>query len=165
MNYQANDHYKHSHTIAFVDLAVVENLDFIANINSGTELIFIDPIRDGIKQITAILASRNNIKSLQIISSAKDNKGSLTIGSTQLNIHNLETYIDDLQQWQNALAANPEILIYGCLVLVESLFQNFIYQLAKITKADIGAFVTFPDSITANNHDIDRYSLMVAWRS
>ena len=62
MNYQTNNHHKHHQTITFVDLAIVENLDFIANINSESELIFIDPIRDSIKQMTAILAKRNNIK-------------------------------------------------------------------------------------------------------
>lgn len=155
----------HQKVIAFVDSEAVKNQKSILNSSSATEIIIIDPTRDGIEQITEILAERRNIESLQIVASLTGNEGSLKIGSTQLNIHTLETYIDDLQQWNNALSATPEILIYDCLVLVESIFQNFIQQLSQITGADIGAFVTLSDSIAVNNQESDRYSLMVAWRS
>ncbi|MDJ0633034.1 MAG: DUF4347 domain-containing protein [Xenococcaceae cyanobacterium MO_188.B29] len=165
MNYQTNTYRQNRRSIAFVDAEVVKNQNFIANLNLETELILIDSNRDGIKQITEILAERRNINSLQIITTAQGNEGSINLGLTQLNIHTIEAYIDDLQQWKNALSATPEIMLYGCLVLVESIFQNFIHQLAKITEADIGAFVTFPDNVMANNQEIDPYSLMVAWRS
>lgn len=151
--------------IAFVDAEVINNRNSLANLNPDAELIVIDSSRDGIKQITKILGKRQNIKTLQIIAAINSNENSLKLGLTQLNVHNLQVYLDDLQQWKNALSSQSEILIYGCLVAVESIFQNFIHQLGRITGADIGAFVTFPDSMTANNHESDRYSLMVAWRS
>ncbi len=166
MDYGTHNYQKNHRTITFIDAEVVENLkNPVDDLVPGTELVVIDSTRDGIEQITEILAKRRNIKSLQILASVKGNEGSLKIGLTQLNIHTLEAYVNDLQQWKNALSDASEILIYGCLVVVESIFQNFIYQLAKITGADIGAFVTFPDGLTANKKESDCYSLMVAWRS
>lgn len=165
-DYGTNNHLQKQKMITFIDAEVMENTkNSVSGIVQGTELIIIDSTRDGIEQITEILAARQNIKSLQIIASVTGKEGSLKIGSTQLNIDTLEAYVNDLQQWRNALSTTSEILIYGCLVVVESIFQNFIYQLAMITGADIGAFVTFPDSLTAKGEESDRYSLMVAWRS
>ncbi|KST67453.1 DUF4347 domain-containing protein [Mastigocoleus testarum] len=154
-----------STVIAFVDAEVLKNGNYLANINPNAELIVIDSSRDGIKQITKVLGKRHNIQTLQIIAAINSNENNLKLGLTELSIHNIQAYLDDLQQWKNALSSQSEILIYGCLVGVESIFQNFIHQLGKITGADIGAFVTFPDSMTANNQESDRYSLMVAWRS
>ncbi|MEM9507428.1 MAG: DUF4347 domain-containing protein [Cyanobacteria bacterium P01_E01_bin.35] len=166
INYRGNSYLKKHRTITFIDAEVIENTkNYVSGIVQGTELIVIDSTRDGIEQITEILAARQNIKSLQIIASVTGKEGSLKIGSTQLDIDTLEAYVNDLQQWRNALSTTSEILIYGCLVVVESIFQNFIYQLAKITGADIGAFVTFSDSQMAKGEESDRYSLMVAWHS
>lgn len=87
-----------------------------------------------------------------------------TLGLTQLNSQTLEAYLDDLRQWRQALSAKSEILIYGCLVAFESIFHTFLHQLARITGADIGAFVRFPESIFSEKA-CDRYSLIVAWQA
>ena len=174
MNYQTNIYYQYHwkianttpSVIAFIDAGVVQNRNSMVSLNPDSDLFVIDPNQDGIKQITKILGKRkrHNIKTLRIIAAINGNQDSLKLGLTQLNIHTLEAYLDDLQQWKNALSSQSEILIYGCLVGVESIFQDFIHQLARIIGTDVGAFVTFPDSMTANNKESDRYSLMVAWR-
>lgn len=69
-----------------------------------------------------------------------------------------------MQQWKNALADVAEILIFSGLVLSESPFQNSISQLARITSADIGAFVTIRNHSQENNPENDLYSLIVAWQ-
>jgi len=143
--------------IAFIDHAAILDTNCI-------EIIIIQPERDGIEQITEVLADRENVASLQIIGSTNMNNESLQLGMSLLNIYTLEAYIDNLQQWQNSLSKTPEILLYGCFVEIESIFQSFIQRLSIITKADIGAYVTFTDSIFGD--DISSFnSLLVAWNS
>lgn len=155
------------HQIAFIDQAAIVGQDYTRSLSPEVELIVIQSERDGIEQITEILADKENIASLQIIGSANIYDANLQLGISQLNVHTLEAYIDDLQQWQNSLSKSSEIMIYGCLVEVESNFQIFIQRLSNITKTDIGAYVTFDDSVAVNdtNDLFDCNSLMVAWHS
>lgn len=151
-------------TITFIDSKVIQELNYVANSISGSRSIVIDREGDGIEQITEVLQEHNNIQSIQIIASLNNNGDSIKLGLTELNIHTLEHYKDDLRQWKNALADAAEILIFSGLVLSESLFQNFISQLARITSADIGAFVTIPSHSQENKAENDLYSLIVAWQ-
>lgn len=158
--------------ITFIDSKVIQDLNYVVNSISGSRSIVIvrdkpngmTSLRDGIEQITEILQEHNNIQSIQIIASLNNNGDSIKLGLTELNIHTLEHYKNDLQQWKNALADAAEILIFSGLVLSESLFQNFISQLARITSADIGAFVTIPNHSQENHPEHEFYSLIVAWQ-
>lgn len=167
-----NDPKQHK-AISFIDAERVKHQNSLASLNPAAERIVLDATRDGIEQITEILVNRCNIKSLQIMASDDGKAGDLTLGLTQLNSHTLGDYLDDLKQWRQALSAKSEILIYDCPVVFESTFQNLLHRLARITGADVGAFVTFPDSIPATalasfptiQQKRMPYSLMVAWQA
>jgi hypothetical protein len=84
----------------------------------GVEAIVIDSHRDGVEQISEVLANRTNIDSIHLVSHG--GPGSLQLGKTRLSVDNLEAYSQQLQQWRRALTIDADILIYGCNVAAAS---------------------------------------------
>lgn len=54
--------------IAFIDPTVGDYQNLVAGIVPNTEIVLLDPTRDGVQQITQILANRTEISSAHIIS-------------------------------------------------------------------------------------------------
>ena len=148
--------------LTFVDVRVDLDRVPLMNLHRSTEIFFIDSRRDGIEQITEILSDHAQVQSLQLIGAENDNVGSLKLGLSQLNLYTLEAYLDDLSQWRSTLSTPSAIVLYGCLVTVESVFNHFLQQLAGITGADIGAFVSTPDAGTSS---YSSSSLRMAWQA
>ena len=140
--------------IAFIDSdANLLRLE-VLQLQPNTEIVIIDPERDGIEQITEVLATKRNVPRLQIIGSDNDNEASLQLGLAQLNIYTLEVYLEDLLQWREALSANSDIIISGLQVTIESLIRNFTQRLANITDADVAVFSScFDNTVTRENSD------------
>nr|MDZ8286422.1 FG-GAP-like repeat-containing protein [Nostoc sp. ChiSLP01] len=86
---------------------------------------------DGIAQISA-LCKNHPAASIQII--AHGSPGTLQLGNSQLNLANLHTYRQQLQQWFAA-----EILIYGCEVAAGETGKTFIESLHQLTGTNIAA--------------------------
>ena len=55
-------------SIAFIDTALSDSQTLHNGIKPGTEVIILDRARDGVAQITEVLGSRSNLKSIHIIS-------------------------------------------------------------------------------------------------
>ncbi|WP_341735124.1 DUF4347 domain-containing protein, partial [Microcoleus sp. EPA2] len=102
----------------FIDAAVTDYQTLLDGVKLGVEAIILDSDRDGIEQITEVLANRTNIDSIHLVSHGEP--GSLQLGKTRLSIDNLEAYSQQLQQWRRALTVDADILIYGCNVAAVS---------------------------------------------
>jgi Ca2+-binding RTX toxin-like protein len=100
--------------IAFIDAAVPDCQTLIDGVTPETEVIKLESDRNGIEQITEVLALHSNIDSIHIISHGAP--GSLQLGNGCLSADNLSDYSQQLQQWQNAFTPGADILIYGCNV-------------------------------------------------
>ncbi|MEG4317899.1 MULTISPECIES: DUF4347 domain-containing protein, partial [unclassified Microcoleus] len=105
-------------TIVFIDAAVTDYQTLLDGVKFGVEAIIIDADRDGVEQISEVLANRTNIDSIHLVSHGEP--GSLQLGKTRLSIDNLEDYGKQLQQWRRALTVGADILIYGCNVAAAS---------------------------------------------
>jgi hypothetical protein len=105
-------------TIVFIDAAVADYQTLLDRVKLGVEAIVIDSHRDGVEQISEVLANRTNIDSIHLVSHG--GPGSLQLGKTRLSVDNLETYSQQLQQWRRALTIDADILIYGCNVAAAS---------------------------------------------
>ncbi|MBX9258963.1 DUF4347 domain-containing protein [Desmonostoc muscorum CCALA 125] len=127
--------------IIFIDQAVIDYESLIAGIQPGTSVVILDSTTDGVEQITQALQG-GNFASVQIISHGSS--GSLQLGTTLLNVNNLNSYTNQLQQWRNYLTEDADILLYGCNVA--SFDQTFVQLLSQITGADVAA----SDDITGN---------------
>ncbi|WP_293129495.1 esterase-like activity of phytase family protein, partial [Microcoleus sp. bin38.metabat.b11b12b14.051] len=124
-------------SIAFLDSALPDIQNLRNGIAAGIEVIIIDAARDGVAQITEVLGSRSNIRSIHIISHGRS--ASLQLGAIDLNLTNLQTYANQLQRWWRSLVESAEILLYGCDVAADDAGANFVQQLSRLTRAKIAA--------------------------
>ncbi|MBH8572965.1 DUF4347 domain-containing protein [Nostocaceae cyanobacterium CENA369] len=131
-------------SIVFIDTAVIDYQSLLAGITPGSEVVILDPTKDGVEQISQFLAGceSQSVQSVHIISHGST--GSLQLGSANLSLANLNFYTNQLQQWRNYLTDNADILLYGCNVASGD--RTFVQQLSQITGADIAA----SDDITGN---------------
>ncbi|MEP6578607.1 DUF4347 domain-containing protein, partial [Microcoleus vaginatus GB2-A3] len=123
-------------SLVIVDSRVENYQQLIGGIKAGTEVFVLNPTREAIEQITEILGQRS-ITSLHIVSHGRE--AAVEIGSTELNIHNLETYSNQLQQWGKALNESGSILLYGCNIAAGESGIKFIQKLSELTGANIAA--------------------------
>ncbi|MEG4851903.1 DUF4347 domain-containing protein, partial [Microcoleus sp. B5-D4] len=123
--------------LAIVDSKVENYQEFLRGVKSGTEVILLDRTRDGIEQIAQIAASRHSLNSIQIV--AHGASASVEIGRAELNIHNIETYSSQLQQWGKALNETGSILLLSCNTGAGESGLNFIQKLSEITGANVAA--------------------------
>ncbi len=57
-----------SKSIVFIDAAVPDYQTLVASINPEVEVVLLDSTRDGVEQISSVLANRNELTSVHIIS-------------------------------------------------------------------------------------------------
>jgi hypothetical protein len=123
--------------VAFIDTRVDDYQSLTAGVKAGTEVHVLDPLQDAVAQITQTLMGRSGIASLHILSHGTS--GSLTLGSTLLNLDTLSRNVDRLKSWSAALTENADILLYGCDVAEGDRGLNFIQQFSHLTGADVAA--------------------------
>ncbi|MEG4426340.1 DUF4347 domain-containing protein, partial [Microcoleus sp. D3_18_C1] len=123
--------------LAIVDSKVENYQELLRGVKSNTEVILLDRFRDGIEQIAEITASRHSLNSIQIV--AHGASASVEIGRAELNIHNIETYSSQLQQWGKALNETGSILLLSCNTGAGESGLKFIQKLSQITGANVAA--------------------------
>ena len=97
----------------------------------------LDPHRSGIDQISEILASRNGLGAIHLISHGSD--AAIRIGGDTLDLARLQSEPEIFSQWGGALDAEGDILIYGCDVAATAEGEALIEALAEVTRADVAA--------------------------
>ena len=123
--------------IIFVDPAVRDYNSLLQGVSGNAEVVLLDKGRDGVEQISEVLAGYEDVRAVHILSHGDD--ASLVLGGTVLNQGNIDTYQEALSGWQASLHADADILIYGCDVAAGEDGQAFVEQLAEFTGADIAA--------------------------
>ncbi|MEM6404743.1 MAG: DUF4347 domain-containing protein, partial [Cyanobacteria bacterium P01_D01_bin.116] len=124
-------------TVIFVDSNVADYQSLVNSVEPGTEVVILDTNRNGVEQITEVLANYDNLDSVQILSHG--DSAVLQLGNSSLDNGNIESYENQLQQWGKALSKNGDILLYGCNVAEGEPGQAFINRLGEMTAADIAA--------------------------
>ncbi|MBH8572966.1 DUF4347 domain-containing protein [Nostocaceae cyanobacterium CENA369] len=127
-----------SQNIVFIDTAVIDYQSLVAGIALGSEVVLLDPNKDGLTQINEFLAGckPNSVQSIHIVSHGSE--GSLQLGSTYLSLANLNSYANELRKWASVLTDKADILLYGCDVASGS-GMKFVQLLSRITRADVAA--------------------------
>ncbi|NJR40222.1 MAG: DUF4347 domain-containing protein [Leptolyngbyaceae cyanobacterium CSU_1_4] len=131
-------------TLLFIDSHVDNYLSLVQGVHPEAEVIVLNPTQDGVRQISQILAERQEIESLQILSHGCE--ASLQLGSGYLAAANLEQYLEDMGQWGKALAKNADVLFYGCSLAAGRLGQAFVRQLSL----GLGATVAASENLTGS---------------
>ena len=124
--------------IAFIDAAVDDAADIIAGIDASVEVILLDAKNDGVEQMASVLAERNDIEAIHIISHCRS--GTLDLGTTKLTEASMRgKHADEMEIIRNALSENADILIYGCDFGANARGASAVEALAQVTGADIAA--------------------------
>ena len=104
---------------------------------AGGEVHVLDAGGDGLQQIAAILAGREGIDALHIISHGAT--AAVNFGALRLDGGNLDAHRTELAAIGGAMADGGDILLYGCDVGAGSVGTAFIDRLADATGADVAA--------------------------
>lgn len=131
-------------SLAFVDARVEDVATLVAGLAPGVEVAILDPNRDGMAQMSEILAGREGIASIHIISHGS--VGRVQLGATTLSLSALQDYQAQLQSWGNALTKEADILFYGCNLASSPEGVQFVKEIAALTGADVAA----SDDLTGN---------------
>ncbi|MFM6614820.1 MAG: DUF4347 domain-containing protein, partial [Microcystis panniformis] len=132
-------------TLLFIDQTVEDYQALAASATADTEVMILDNLTDGVSQITTILAQRQDLKSIQILSHGSE--GALALGNTVLDQQSLSHYQEQIRSWGKALSPEGDILLWGCDVAAGETGKAFIQQLAQLTQADIAA----SENLTGNS--------------
>jgi uncharacterized repeat protein (TIGR01451 family) len=125
-----------SQQLIFVDPNVKDYATLLKGL-PPSQVIVLDPNRDGVEQMTAAIAQRQNLTGIHILSHGQPE--SVMLGRTQLNRVTLDRYAAQLQQWSRSLANNADILFYGCDLVGNAAGETLIQTLSQLTGADIAA--------------------------
>ncbi|QLE56024.1 DUF4347 domain-containing protein [Nostoc sp. TCL26-01] len=124
-------------SILFIDSTVPDYQSLINGVKAGTQVVMLDPTKDGVAQISTALTG-GSFDAVHIVSHGT--AGNLQLGTAQLNSQTIQTtYSQLLQQWSNSLSPGADILLYGCHVAQGDAGKNFVQQLSQVTGADVAA--------------------------
>lgn len=130
----------HPSTLVFIDPTIDHYQCLAHGVIPQADVVVLDANRDGITQITEVLSEIQGIQSLHIVSHG--DPGQLYLGQSQLNLHTLDHYTEQIQAWANSLTDQAEILLYGCRVSQGDIGTAFVEQLGELTDATIAASKT-----------------------
>ena len=133
----AKDQVSECDEIIFVDSAV-ESLDQLANdVVAGAEMVVLDASCDGIDQITEILGSKRNVRTVHIVSHGS--KGAIQLAGDTIDHQTLVKRQAVLRSWGRSFSNEADILVYGCDTASGREGRMFISSLAGLTGADVAA--------------------------
>jgi len=123
--------------IVFIDSSVPDAEALALGARDGVTVVRLDPARNAIEQITERLGAEKNVDAVHIVSHG--GQGFIKLGGEVLNAETLVRYADQLAAWRDALAADADLLIYGCAVARDGAGEAFVNRLSELTQADVAA--------------------------
>ncbi|MEL6929811.1 MAG: DUF4347 domain-containing protein, partial [Cyanobacteria bacterium J06600_6] len=130
--------------LIFIDKNI-SGLDSYLNYDSSTsQLIVLDAERNGIEQISEVLATQEDVSSIHLISHGE--AGKINLGNTELSIKTWDANRDRLQEWSKSLTTDADIILYGCNISANHDGLSLVNALADVTTADVAA----SDDLTGN---------------
>ena len=124
--------------IAFISTDVENYAEIIAQIDPAIEVIILDASENGVEKMAEILAGRENLDAIHLVTHGDD--GQINLGDATLNLDSINgEYSDELAVIGAALSSDADFLIYGCDFGSGADGQLAAEALAAATGADIAA--------------------------
>ncbi|MEQ8786456.1 MAG: DUF2341 domain-containing protein [Pirellulaceae bacterium] len=101
------------------------------------EIHLLDSNRDGVEQITEILAEYHDVDAVHVVSHGTG--GAVQLGNTWLNQQSLQSYAGQLAGWGGALAPDGDLLFYGCDLAADEGGRELIDSLKTLCDCDVAA--------------------------
>lgn len=122
-------------SLVFVDSEIFSSVPVEELANSLVTVIY--PGRDGIGQISTVLADHTQVETVRIISHGFT--GGLKLGGSFLTQDTLAARMDEITAWSKSLAPGADLLLYGCSIAANGPGRDLVQQLATVTSADVSA--------------------------
>ena len=106
----------------------------------GADIVHLDSRTNVMEQISRALAGRSGLASIQFLSHGSS--GALDLGQSGgqvLNAAALDAAAGTVRSWGSALAADGDIVLWGCNIGAGSSGRAFISKLSSLTGADVAA--------------------------
>ena len=129
--------------IVFVDrrvpdaLALADQLVQQRGGDRSLEIVLLDANEDGLAQIERVLSGEHDLAAVHLISHGSE--GAVQLGASVLDAGTLAERRDTIAGWGQALAADGDLLLYGCSVAGGTSGQLFLRDLSALTGADVAA--------------------------
>jgi hypothetical protein len=126
--------------VIFIDSAVPDLaalLDDLSGSDRQFDVFVLDANRDGVEQISEVLKTRSDVRSLHVISHSEDN--AIKLGNVWLGDSNLDGYAGQIAFWKQGLASDADILLYGCDLASNESGRSFVEALSELTETDVAA--------------------------
>ncbi|MGK7909826.1 MAG: DUF4347 domain-containing protein, partial [Synechococcus sp.] len=144
-------------SLMFVDSSVDQIDTLISEVQQGIKVIVLDDDGEflgknelgdsvevlayensnGVEAVANYLSGYQDLSSLHFVTHGED--GSIKLGNATLDINTLTSYSEDLSTWGQALAADGDILFYGCNIAAGQEGTAFLDDISTLTGADIAA--------------------------
>ncbi|OKH44649.1 tandem-95 repeat protein [Phormidium tenue] len=126
--------------IVFIDPSVTDTALLMAGVRTGVEAVLLASGKDGVQQISAVLAQRHNLAAIHIVTHGKP--GEMRFSIVDLSLDTVDWYAEEVRGWAAALAPEAALLIYGCEVAQGAIGRQFVQRLSELTGANVAAATT-----------------------
>lgn len=115
--------------------------DLLANADPDRELeaYLLDASRDGVEQISEILAGYDDVDAVHLVSHGRE--GQVNLGNTWLSMDNLDGYAGEIAGWNDSLRDGADLLIYGCDLAANTDGQALTDALGALCDCDVAASI------------------------
>ena len=125
------------HEVVFIEDNVPDYQKLAAAVTPGVEVVVLDHTKDGLQQMIAALDGRAPVDAIHLVTHGAT--GQVDLGSERLSVDNLDAHAAQLATLGTHLAADGDILIYGCDVGQGDSGNGFVARMAQLTGADVAA--------------------------
>jgi len=129
--------------VVFVDTSTPDYQQLVDDLTANRDntrqltVFYLDASRDGVEQISQVLSQQQGLSAVHLVSHGNDH--ALQLGNTWLDGDTLQDYRSAIQGWGSALAADADILVYGCELAGSDAGVALVDNLSQLTGADIAA--------------------------
>ncbi|HEY5763402.1 MAG TPA: DUF4347 domain-containing protein, partial [Rhodocyclaceae bacterium] len=125
------------HELLFIDPKVTDYQQLVDLAKPNVEVVVLDPLRDGLQQITETLEGRSDISAIHIVSHGE--AGKLYLGAGSVTLTTVVARAAELGAWSASLAPGADLLLYGCDIAAGDAGRAFVDTLSAATGADVTA--------------------------
>jgi hypothetical protein len=103
------------------------------------QVVVLDSSRDGIGQISQVLAHQEDLDAVHFVSHGSDS--GVQLGDSWLSLEELGAYTDSIAGWSSALSDEADLLFYGCDLAGGEAGRALVEVLSDLTGADVAASI------------------------
>lgn len=123
--------------VVFVDASVPDRQTLIDGVRDGAEVVLLSTDRPALIQMAEHLAGRADLDAIHVVSHGRT--GALAFGAGTVDVETLQDHTGSLAVIGQALAADGDLLLYGCSVGADGSGAAFVEAMARATGADVAA--------------------------